>query len=205
MTSGQRALYQATVQRIATQHREREVSQSLSSDFISSSFTVLRKAALHPMLLHHHYAKDPSLLRRIARVLHSAGEYGDADTVPFEKVLAELQASSDLTIHLHCCAYRRLTEHALPPSHLYDSGKVAHLTSLLPALRADGHRALIFSQWTSVLDVIGLALEHSGTSFVRFDGSTDVSERQRLIDSFHQDEGIDAFLLTTRACATDVT
>ena len=62
------------------------------------------------------------------------------------KVLAEVQASSDLTIHLHCCAYRRLAEYALPSPKLLEGGKVKYLLELLPKLRETGHRALVFSQ-----------------------------------------------------------
>ena len=115
-------------------------------------------------------------------------------------MLAEVQSSSDLTIHLRCLAYpRRLAQHALPPSLVLDAGKMVQLTTLLPQLRADGHRALIFSQWTSVLDLIGLALEHIGMRFVRFDGSTPIGERNATIDDFDADDSITCFLLTTRA------
>jgi len=57
----------------------------------------------------------------------------------------------------------------------------------------------LLSQWTTVLDLIGLALEHLSILSVRFDGSTEVGERQRLIDEFNADTSITAFLLTTRA------
>ena len=147
MTAAQQAIYQEAIGRIAAQHRAREADNSLSSDFITSSFTLLRKAALHPMLLPHEYAKDPKRLKHIARVLHGEGEYGNPDTLAFEKVLAEVQASSDLTLHLHCQAYvRQLGGYALPLASLLEAGKLRHLCELLPRLRAEGHRALIFSQ-----------------------------------------------------------
>jgi SWI/SNF-related matrix-associated actin-dependent regulator 1 of chromatin subfamily A len=127
------------------------------------------------------------------------GEFGDPDFLDFAKVLHEVQTSSDLTIHLRCLAHpRSLAQYALPPSLLLDAGKMQHLVTLLPRLRADGHRALIFSQWTSVLDLIGLALEHLGMRFVRFDGSTHIDERTSLIDDFDADPSITCFLLTTR-------
>jgi len=145
-TPAQAAAYADAIRRIAAKHKEQEAARGLSADFVTSSFTLLRKVALHPMLLPGHYAADPPLLRRIAWVLHGEGEYGDPDTLPFERVLTELQSASDLTIHLHCCAYQRLAEHALPPSQLLDAGKMAHLATLLPRLREEGHRVLIFSQ-----------------------------------------------------------
>lgn len=87
----------------------------------------------------------------------------------------------------------------MPEARLFDAGKIAHLAELLPKLRAEGHRVLIFSQWTNVLDVLGLALDALAIRFLRLDGSTDVGERQRLIDEFHHDDTLTCFLLTTRA------
>ena len=112
----------------------------------------------------------------------------------------QVQSASDLEIHLQCLAYpRQLGTFALPMSTLLDAGKLQHLRLLLPTLSAGGHRALIFSQWTTVLDIIGLALDHLEVRFVRFDGSTAVDERNRLIDEFNADSEITCFLLTTRA------
>ena len=71
----------------------------------------------------------------------------------------ELKNSSDLQISMYCSAYRTLHEHALPPERLYDSAKTRHLAKLLPQLLGDGHRILMFSQWTSVLDYLGMLLE----------------------------------------------
>lgn len=73
------------------------------------------------------------------------------------------------------------------------------LSRLLPALRAKRSRPLIFSQWTAMLDVLEWVLELLGFTYVRLDGSTQVSERQALVDRFNQDEGLFAFLLSTRA------
>ena len=50
-----------------------------------------------------------------------------------------------------------------------------------------------------MLDLIGLALDHIGMRFVRFDGSTQIDERNAAIDEFDRDESITCFLLTTRA------
>lgn len=39
-------------------------------------------------------------------------------------------------------------------AQMRESAKFVLLAKLLPALRAGGHRALLFSQWTSILDLI---------------------------------------------------
>ena len=115
------------------------------------------------------------------------------------QVREELRSCSDLTLHLYCSRYPALRSLCLPPEALLAGGKSAMLARLLPPMLAEGHRVLIFSQWTSTLDTLGLLLEHLDISCVRFDGSTAAPERQRLIDAFNEDATIGVFLLTTRA------
>jgi hypothetical protein len=44
------------------------------------------------------------------------------------------------------------------------------LVKLLPQLRREGHRPLIFSQWTSMLDILEWALDVTGFRYTRLDG-----------------------------------
>jgi chromodomain-helicase-DNA-binding protein 7 len=80
------------------------------------------------------------------------------------------------------------------------SGKFVLLRKLLPKLKADGHRVLIFSQFTKVLDLMSDILETEGWRFERLDGSVSGTERQRAIDRF-SDKNSDSFIfiLSTRA------
>ena len=98
---------------------------------------------------------------------------------------AELAASSDFRLHQLCAEIGALRKLTLPARVLFDSAKLRLLATLLPQLRADGHRALIFSQSTQMLDILqeflgtgagGLGLKH-----LRLDGSTPVVERQARI------------------------
>ena len=50
------------------------------------------------------------------------------------------------------------------------SGKMDRLLELLPRLAESGHRALVFSQWTSLLDLLEPRLEGAGLPFLRLDG-----------------------------------
>ena len=84
-------------------------------------------------------------------------------------------------------------------SHLLTPPHTSHLPTPSGAFSHLLKPSYIFSQWTTVLDVIGLALEHLAIKCVRFDGSTEVAERQTLVDDFNSDDSISAFLLTTRA------
>ena len=58
---------------------------------------------------------------------------------------------------------------------------------------------LIFSQFTSVLDILCVCLEHMGVKYVGFTGQTNVGDRQVLVDKFTSDPTIPVFLLSTRA------
>lgn len=49
-------------------------------------------------------------------------------------------------------------------------------------LQSKGSRPLIFSQWTSVLDILGWLLKTMGLPHVRLDGSTVVAERLSTVD-----------------------
>ena len=48
--------------------------------------------------------------------------------------------------------------------------------------QAKGSRPLVFSQWTSTLDVLEWLLQQLGLPFLRLDGSTAVAERLSLVD-----------------------
>lgn len=72
----------------------------------------------------------------------------------------------------------------LDGSCLYDSSKMVWLKEHVPHMVTEGHRVLIFSQWTRILDLLEVLLEELGMEYLRLDGSTPVSERQALIDTF---------------------
>jgi SNF2 family DNA or RNA helicase len=65
---------------------------------------------------------------------------------------------------------------------------------------ADGHRALVFSQWTSLLDLIEPHLNSSGTPFVRLDGST--VDRAAVVNEFQAENGPPVMLLSLKAGGT---
>lgn len=81
-----------------------------------------------------------------------------------------------------------------------DCGKFNELDRLLPQLKKENHRVLIFSQFTMMLDILEKYLEYKKLGYLRLDGSTNVTERQDMIDDFNSapDEYF-AFLLSTRA------
>ncbi|KAF5021932.1 hypothetical protein F66182_6035 [Fusarium sp. NRRL 66182] len=81
----------------------------------------------------------------------------------------------------------------------YDCGKLQILDKLLRKLQAGGHRALIFTQMTKVLDILEQFLNIHGHKYLRLDGATKVEQRQILTDRFNHDPRILCFILSTRS------
>ena len=81
----------------------------------------------------------------------------------------------------------------------YDCGKLQVLDKLLRKLQAGGHRALIFTQMTKVLDILEQFLNIHGHKYLRLDGATKVEQRQILTDRFNHDPRILCFILSTRS------
>ncbi|KAK6052847.1 protein, SNF2 family, partial [Cooperia oncophora] len=80
------------------------------------------------------------------------------------------------------------------------SGKVVLIEKLLPKLRNDGHKVLIFSQMVKVLDLLEEFLINMNYPFERIDGNVRGDMRQASIDRFSKkDSDRFVFLLCTRA------
>lgn len=80
------------------------------------------------------------------------------------------------------------------------SGKLVLIDKLLPRLKADGHKVLIFSQMVRVLDLIEDYLNYRGFKHERIDGHVRGNDRQSAIDRFSKpDSDLFVFLLCTRA------
>lgn len=90
---------------------------------------------------------------------------------------------------------------AFPDKRLlqYDCGKLQRLDKLLRQLQAGGHRALIFTQMTKVLDILEQFLNIHGHRYLRLDGATKIEQRQILTDRFNNDTRILAFILSSRS------
>ncbi|XP_059824631.1 chromodomain-helicase-DNA-binding protein 1-like isoform X1 [Hypanus sabinus] len=83
--------------------------------------------------------------------------------------------------------------------HLIEaSGKLHLLDKLLAFLHPRGHRVLLFSQMTRMLDILQDYMEYRGYSYERMDGSVRGEERYLAIKNFNQQD-VFVFLLSTRA------
>ncbi|RMZ87668.1 hypothetical protein DV736_g5107, partial [Chaetothyriales sp. CBS 134916] len=90
---------------------------------------------------------------------------------------------------------------AFPDKRLlqYDCGKLQRLDKLLRSLQAGGHRALIFTQMTKVLDILEQFLNIHGHLYLRLDGATKIEQRQMLTERFNNDPRILCFILSSRS------
>uniref|UniRef100_A0A674MHJ0 Uncharacterized protein n=1 Tax=Takifugu rubripes TaxID=31033 RepID=A0A674MHJ0_TAKRU len=111
-----------------------------------------------------------------------------------------------------CCNHPYLfpvaaVEAPMLPNGSYDgnllvksSGKLTLLQKMLKKLKDEGHRVLIFSQMTKMLDLLEDFLEFEGYKYERIDGGITGSLRQEAIDRFNAPGAQQfCFLLSTRA------
>lgn len=86
------------------------------------------------------------------------------------------------------------------------SAKLTLLHSMLKVLYKDGHRVLIFSQMTKLLDILEdyLTVEFGPKTYERVDGSVSVADRQAAIARYNQDKSRFVFLLSTRSCGLGI-
>jgi len=108
-------------------------------------------------------------------------------------VLAALEAL--LRLRQACC------HPGLLPGHTAStSTKVALLLERLEEAAADGHKALVFSQWTALLDRIEPHLRTAGMAFTRLDGTT--RDRASVVHRFQDEAGPPIMLVSLRAGGT---
>jgi len=108
-------------------------------------------------------------------------------------VLAALEAL--LRLRQACC-HRAL----LPGHEAARSSKLDLLLETLEEALSEGHKALIFSQWTSLLDLVEPHLEKLGVRFARLDGST--TDRGSVVATFQDDPEVRVMLLSLKAGGT---
>jgi len=110
---------------------------------------------------------------------------------------------NNIMMHLRkCCNHPFLfrDSYTINSSLVSASGKLELLDRILPKLKAAGHRVLLFSQMTSMLDVLGDYFDWRGYRFLRLDGTTAADEREERMYQFNaSDSPFFIFALSTRA------
>ncbi|XP_056594757.1 SWI/SNF-related matrix-associated actin-dependent regulator of chromatin subfamily A member 5 [Triplophysa dalaica] len=135
------------------------------------------------------------ILMKDIDILNSAGKM---DKMRLLNVLMQLRK---------CCNHPYLFDGAEPgPPYTTDlhlvvnGGKMVVLDKLLPKLKEQGSRVLIFSQMTRVLDILEDYCMWRNHNYCRLDGQTPHEERQISINAFNEpDSPKFLFMLSTRA------
>jgi superfamily II DNA or RNA helicase len=88
----------------------------------------------------------------------------------------------------------------VPGQHAETSSKVERLVEALEDAVAEGHKALVFSQWTSLLDRLEPHLNEAQIRFSRLDGST--RDRGAVVGEFQDEAGPPVMLVSLKAGGT---
>ena len=78
-------------------------------------------------------------------------------------------------------------------------GKLQVLDQMLTRLMAGGHKTLVFSQMTRLLDILRAYLDMRKIDYCRIDGRMAYLDRQDNVERFTRDPAVMVFLLSTRA------
>jgi superfamily II DNA or RNA helicase len=113
----------------------------------------------------------------------------EMDLLRLRRALLMCRMAANATVLVDKCA----------PGH---SSKLERLEELLAGLLCERDRKiLLFSEWTSMLDLVEERLRRLGASWVRLDGSVPQRKRQGLVEAFQSDPERRLFL-TTNAGST---
>ncbi|RXN24780.1 lymphocyte-specific helicase-like isoform X1 [Labeo rohita] len=119
-----------------------------------------------------------------------------------------LKLQNILMLLKRCCNHAYLIEYPLDPATgdfkideqlVEASGKFLILDRMLPELKKRGHKVLIFSQMTSILDILMDYCYLRGYEYSRLDGSMSYADRDENMKKFSSDPEVFLFLLSTRA------
>jgi superfamily II DNA or RNA helicase len=151
----------------------------------------------------------PELPPRTDSVLHveldevERSVYDAVRVATQKEVVAKLKAGGSVLAALE--ALLRLRQAACHPALLPGqkadcSSKVERLMESLEDAAADGHKALVFSQWTSLLDLVEPHLKSANVAFTRLDGST--RDRGAVVAEFQAEKGPPVMLVSLKAGGT---
>jgi hypothetical protein len=163
---------------------------------------------IRPFLLRSTKAEvAPELPPRTDVVVHAV--LGESERAAYDAVLAATRRDVALRLGAGTSALAaleallRLRQAACHPALLpgrergspaQSSAKLEVLMELVEEILAEGHKALVFSQWTSLLDLVEVPLRAAGVEFARLDGST--RDRAGVVARF-QDPGGPPLLLVS--------
>ena len=173
-----------------------ENEAAVPKTFVRSLCHRLRRICNHSLLYRGYFTPD-----QYSRLVDHYHRHvpGFADK-PREKVEEFLKGWSDFEIHIEAKEHG-LDEFIIPLDGLLSGAKIQSLLPIVDEITLQGRKALIFSQFTTFLDLIEevLLLHRPDVGFFRLDGNTEIGLRQDMVDTFDVNKHISLFLLSTRA------
>lgn len=109
------------------------------------------------------------------------------------KILAEI-----MRLRRAACHPKLVDEHAA----FLESSKLRAFGELVEELLENGHKALVFSQFTGHLGILEDYLKSKKIEYQYLDGSTPLNTRQKRIEKFQSGEGGNLFLISLKAGGT---
>ncbi|KZT72426.1 hypothetical protein DAEQUDRAFT_723141 [Daedalea quercina L-15889] len=117
----------------------------------------------------------------------------------FEDSILRTQQNLEFDHGLHRAAVKLQIAFPDPSLLQYDCGKLQELARLLRERKAGGHRVLIFTQMTRILDILETFLNFHGHLYLRLDGATKIEDRQYITERFNSDARVFCFISSSRS------
>uniref|UniRef100_A0A8C5ATG7 Helicase, lymphoid specific n=1 Tax=Gadus morhua TaxID=8049 RepID=A0A8C5ATG7_GADMO len=152
-----------------------------------------------------------ALERYLDKIRKENGEQSAGPVLAVKNLLntqVNLKLQNILMLLKRCCNHPYLVEYPLDPATqqfqideelVKCSGKFLILDRMLPALKKRGHKVLVFSQMTSILDLLVDYCYLRGFEYSRLDGSMSYADRDENMTKFAENPEVFLFLLSTRA------
>lgn len=208
MTADQADYYAEVVEEAQAFFANKGAGKNAASKKASSNVLMaLRKAAIHPLLARRHF--NEKRIDKMVEALEKEEFQGNRR----DQIKGYLEGtwnqkmdggSTDYSLHKFCLdpvrsSYMKKFALKAKNSPWMDSGKVKKFCELVKGFAKSGDRLLVFSQFTSMMDILEAVLETLSIKFMRLDGSTKMDSRQDMIDTFTSDKSITVFMLSTKA------
>lgn len=191
----QQEIYSASQAKARKILQDREAGIKPTGNQTANIMMELRKASMHPMLFRELYDD-----KTVSKMAHACLQEPENQASNLDLVYEDLCVMTDYELHYYSATHpNSMSSFALTHDEWMNSGKVQKLATLLTDFKAAGDRVLVFSQFVMVLNVLEAVMETLGMKFFRLDGSTDINDRQAMIDQFYDEPDITVFMLSTKA------
>ncbi|XP_017755570.1 PREDICTED: lymphoid-specific helicase-like [Eufriesea mexicana] len=222
LTQLQHDLYKALINRDIDEFNKIEEDLIIHSD---DGNRPKRKCALKSMyIMNTRFEREVSLSTTFQQsdesmdsdVWKQVNPKNEQNLITWNKYTNVTNDNRDFLIHIHSrhhIFYKKIVNHPylihyplgldlspkIDEELIKSSGKLLVLDAMLARLKKRGHRVLLFTTMTMILDIIEDYLSLRNYKYIRLDGTTKLIDRKERIEDFNTNSEIFLFLMTTRA------